>query len=720
MSIVSHVSGTSRATSFNLASLLSPRAIAIVGAVEDPKRPGGQPVMTLSKFGYQGKIYPVNPKYSTIQGLACYPDISSVPADCEVALIALPSQGIPEAITQCGQAGIPFAVILSAGFGEVGNAELQARLVQAIQSSGVRVVGPNCTGILNLKDSVFNGFGAGFRNPNLKRGSVAMVTQSGGFGYSVLAFAEHEGIGFNALISTGNEVDLNSLDMIAYLLECADVEVVVCYMEGVKDGQRLRQLGQRALELRKPIVIWKVGNTGQGAKAALSHTANLTASYSLYQAVFEEGGFVEIDDVYDLVDVVSAFRGKRLPAGNRVGVLTTSGGAGVLLADRCEQHGMVIAGLEEATRAHLRTLAPGFAIIENPVDLSAGVAQNPAAFNEATQVLLDDPNIDSVIVRSFPGADQEAWAEGLCRIAQNSQKPILVSLSGLALNSKKASDALERQGIACFATPGRAVRGAKALADYATKLTRYARVAEDRVGSRVELDLASDALALSERQSKASLAAYGIAVVKEVAIALDALDAPCPVLPDFPVVVKVDSSDVPHKTEAGAVKVGVRDWACVQSSAREILASTRNFNPAARIDGVLVQEMAKGLELIVGSVNDPVFGPYILLGMGGILAEVIQDTTIAFAPFGLDTAREMIGKIKGAVLLRGYRGAPPSDIEALAEAIARLSWLAFDHADRIDEIDINPLFVRQQGQGVVAADCLIVKRGLPAVQPSQQ
>lgn len=697
-----------RAAAPNLMHLLSPRAIAIVGASEDPRRTGGQPVHALTEFGYRGAVYPVNPKRSLIKGLKCYPDVAAVPKPCDVALIVLPAESVPQAIEQCGRAGIPFAVVLSAGFRETGNAQLQARLDAAIESSGVRVIGPNCVGILNLRDNVFNGFGAGFRNPNLKRGPVAMVSQSGGFGYSVVAFAEHEGIGFNYMVSTGNEADLTSLDVIAHLLECPEVELVVCYMEGVSDGRRLRELGARALELRKPIVVWKVGNTERGAKAALSHTANLTANYELYQAAFREGGFVEIGDMYDLVDVALAFRGRGLPAGNRVGVLTTSGGAGVLLADRCIQSGLALAELDGRTNAALRELVPGFAALENPVDLSASLAQNADGFNEATRILLQDPNIDMAIVRSFPGAAVAAWADGLGQIADSAGKPVLVSLSGLAHKSTQAIEALDRKAIPCFATPGRTVTAAAALAGFAAKLARRKQHSIERAAQRSALDLGNGVRTLSEKESKACLAAYAIPVVKEVAIAADAIDALAALSIGFPVVVKIDSRDVPHKTEAGAVRAGVRDLAELKLSAREVIAAARRFKPDARLDGVLVQEMARGIEMIVGSVNDPVFGPYVVLGMGGIFSEVIRDTAMRYAPFGVETAREMIAEIKAARILRGYRGDRPYDIEALAQAVARLSWLVTDHADRIAELDINPLFVRHAGSGVVAADCLIV------------
>jgi acyl-CoA synthetase (NDP forming) len=710
-------SAVSGGAAIDLERLFTPRAIAVVGASEETKRPGGQAVMTLSTFGFTGQVYPVNPNHSRIQGLPCFADVGTVPKPCDVALIALPAKSVPATIEACGRAGIPYAVVLSAGFGEIGNNDLQAQLEASIEASGVRVVGPNCTGILNLKDNIFNGFGAGFRNPDLRRGGVAMVTQSGGFGYSVLAFAEHEGIGFHSMISTGNEADLNTLDMIEYLLESADVELVVCYMEGVHDGGRLRLLGQRALALQKPIVIWKVGNTIQGAKAALSHTANLTTGYDLYKEAFREGGFIEIEDVYDLIDVAQAFRGKRLPAGNRVTMLTTSGGAGVLVADRCEQHGLVMGALSAGTRDRLRELAPGFAVIENPVDLSAGVAQNAQGFNEATRLLLEDPNTDMAIVRSFPGAAEQEWAEGLAAIAKGSSKPVLISLSGLALKHAESMRALGEANLSCFATPGRVVKAAAALAQFAAKLatlgdSNISVNKNSRPVPRQTLNIGASPRTMGERESKIFLGSYGIPIVQEWAIALDQIDGTPPSGIIFPVVVKIDSHDVPHKTEAGAVRIGVGSESDLRRNAQEIIAATLRYKPDARVEGILVQEMAQGLEVIMGCVNDPVFGPYVLFGMGGVFSEVIRDTTLAFAPFGVAAAHSMIQRIKGAKLFEGYRGAPARDVEALADALSRLSWLAYDHADRIAEIDVNPVFVGAVGEGVRAADALIVTRGV--------
>lgn len=691
----------------DLTHLLNPRAIAVIGASDDAKRIGGQPVYGLKNYGYRGSIYPVNPTRTEVQGLPSFADIRKVPQPCDVALIALPADKVADVVLHCGEANVPYAVVLSAGFAELGRRDLQDRLAEAAKRSGVRVVGPNCTGLLNLKDSVFSGFGAGFRNPKLRRGPVAMITQSGGFGYSVVAFAESEGVGFSHMLATGNEVDLTSLDLMEHLLEDDGVEVVVCYMEGIRDGRRLRRIGQRALEVGKPIVIWKVGNTEKGSRAALSHTANLTSSYAMYKAAFDEGGFIEIADTYDLVDVVRAFQRRRLPAGNRVGIMTTSGGAGVLLTDRCEEQGLTVPELSDATAQTLRELGGGFAAVENPVDLSAKLAGDPVAFNDATRILLEDPNIDMTIIRSFAGTASDVWATGLAALLEKQSKPVLVTLSGLASHSAAAVATMEAHGIPCYPTPGRTVCGAAALALFAGKVKRHAERGPYRAPAVAStLSLPTGRQVLSERASKAVLQGYGIPVVGEVALREQDIDALKDLPFGFPVVVKIDSADIPHKTEAGGVRVGVTGIEAVRDAAREVIASARRHDPQARIDGVLVQQTASGTELIVGGVNDPIFGPYVMIGLGGIFSEVMKDTAMRYAPFDEATVRAMLSSLRGRKLLEGYRGMPACELGPLASVVSTVSSLMVSEADRIAELDINPLFVQPDGT-VLAADCLI-------------
>lgn len=696
----------------DLSRFLNPRGVAIVGVSSDPGRIGGQGLRLLTDFGYQGRIYPVNPKYTEVKGLPCYPDLASVPQPCDVALIAVAAQHVPGAIEQCGKAGIPFALVLSSGFSEIGGEgkALQDRLVAAARKANVRMVGPNCLGLLNLKDSARIGFGGTSQLTSLKPGPMAMVTQSGGFGFGVVSAAAYFGVGCNYAISTGNEADLTLLDWVADLIERPEVEIVVAFMEGVNEGRRLIEIGERALELGKPILAWKVGNTAAGSQAATSHSARLSSGYELYRAAFRAGGFVEIRDVEDLIDISKAFLIRKLPAGNRVGVLTLSGGAGVLLADRCVEQGLELPALTGATQEKLSKTLVSFASFANPIDATAhGYNDNFASYGEAVRLVLADPNIDQVVARVPRGKSARPWSEKLLPTLRGTDKPLILNWPTAPDDNGDVLAWLEEQGVPCILGAGRAVQALAALTDFSRKrrayLQRRGRIFQ-RVVARQALNLPDGPATLGEHRSKQILQRYGVPVVREALLQPAAIEALTAAPLTFPLAVKIESPDLPHKTEAGAVRLGVPDLPGLKQAAREVLASAKKHKPDARIDGILVQEMASGTEVIVGAVNDPSFGPTVTFGLGGIFTELIKDVTHRFAPFDAAAAREMILEVKGAALLNGYRGRAALDVAALADALARVSQLVADHADRIAEIDVNPLFVRESG--VVAADALIV------------
>lgn len=680
-------------------------------------RIGGQPLKLLTEFGYAGRVYPVNPKYSEIKGLPCYPAITAVPRPCDVALIALAAPLVPAVIAQCGEAGVPFALVLSAGFSEVGDEgkALQEKLLAAAREHGVRVVGPNCLGLMNLVDRVRIGFGGTMQLKTLKAGSIAMVTQSGGFGFGVAAIACYYGLGFNYIISTGNEADLTTLDWIADLIERPEVEIVTVFMEGITNGRRLIAIGERALELGKPVLVWKVGNTDVGSRAATSHTARMTAGYALYRTAFRAGGFVEIRDVDDLIDICKVFRARRLPAGKRVAVLTLSGGAGVLLADRCVEHGLELPELSAATQEKLKTILVSFASAANPIDATAhGYNDNFASYSRALREVLADPRIDMAIARVPRGSAARPWAEGLMEVLRESDKPLVLNWPTAPDDNGEVMAYLERHHVPCILAPGRAVHALAALSDFAARKRAFRPPAAKtlpRLVAPQKLQLPAAAITLGEHHSKQLLKAYGVPVVEQVLMQAADIEALTRCSLPFPLAVKLESPDIPHKTEAGVVRLDVRDLDGLKRAVRDIMAAAGHHHPHARIDGVLLQQMAKGFEVIVGAVNDPCFGPVVAFGIGGVHTELMKDVTYRFAPFDVAAAKAMIAEIKGAALLTGYRGQPALDIEALAEVLARVSLLATDHAERIAEIDINPLFVRPAGHGVAAADALIVLKG---------
>lgn len=709
--------------------LLHPRGIAIVGASPETHRIGGQPVHALKEFGYAGGIYPVNPKYSELQGLPCYADIAQVPKPCDIALMCVPARAVADAVRACGRAGIPVAIVLSAGFREIGapGMSMQAELDAAIAESGVRVIGPNCQGMLSPNGAVYCGFGAPFMVSHDAGGSVAMVTQSGGFGYAVMGLSEADGVGFNHVISTGNEADVSTLDLIELLLDHAPTRMIAVYMEGVKDGRRLNQLGRRALEINKPILVWKVGNSRAGRIAAASHTANLSAPAELYRMAFRQGGFVELDDVADLVDISAAFTMPRRPQGRRVAVISISGGAGVLLADLCDAHGLELPALSPETLQQLRELLPEFSSLLNPIDVTAQIFNDFTIFNRVVAAVAGDPMIDQLVIvmASIAGSSAERLASEIAALAQSMGKPVFVISSALPTRAVRAREILRDAGVPVYPTPGRAALGMAAVTEFemrrrrfdapkvALKASRPPRVdrsiLESISGVLVNRsDPESGSCSLGERRSKSIVSACGLQVVDEVALSVD--DVRAGRLPQifWPAVVKLESPDLPHKTEAGAVRIGVASADALVAAVTEMLASVQHVAPHARIDGVSVQRMASGIEMIVGTLRDPYFGPVVLVGSGGVMAELYKDVAIRFAPVTEDEALEMIQETRSAVLFHGYRSAPPADIAALAAVISRISWLAADHQDLVSEIDINPVFVGPAGSGAVVADALVV------------
>lgn len=712
MTVLDKAEPAVRNRELDLDRLFEPRGIAVVGASENMGRIGGQPIFALTEFGYAGGIYPINPKYPEIKGLRCYPSLADVPDPCDVALIAVPAKAVPGAIVDCGQRGIAFAVVLSAGFREVrGGAEMQRQLDEAIATSGVRVVGPNCQGLLNIEKDVYCGFGAPFQYRHPNAGSVALVTQSGGFGYAVLGLAEAAGLGFNCVVSTGNEADIDTLDLIDYLLDRESVDVVATYMEGVRDGRRLLALGEKARRLGKPIAVWKVGNSRTGKAAAASHTANLSAGYELYRAAFRHPGFVAVRDVDDLVDVAKGFLHRRPPKGNRVGVISISGGAGVLLADRCEELGLALPSLSESSLAELRTFMPEFASIANPIDVTAQIFNELPMFRRVLGTVLADPQIDQVIVynASIQGATAERLANELADIAKQTDKPMLIGSSAPPGKATAALEILAKANLPCFPTPGRAAAAAAALNVFWSRNAAPAgRSSTARTVAKAKIHASRGAL--SEHDSKRALQAYGIPVVREVLLEVErVLELTVPPLP-FPLVAKVDSPDLPHKSEAGAVRVNITSMEGLKQAVREMVASAQRYRPGAKVSGISIQEMASGMEILAGAVNDPFFGPVVVFGLGGVFTEVLHEVVHEFAPFDEETARGMIMQSRGAVLFHGVRGMPALDLDATASLLSRLSWLIADHADHVSEIDVNPVFVRPQGQGVVAADALVIMR----------
>ncbi len=690
--------------------LYNPRGIAVIGASADLSRISGQPIAALKNAGYKGGIYLVNPKYQELHGLTCYPAAAAIKQPCDLALIAVPSNGVAAAVRDCGAAGIPFAIILTAGFREAGieGRKLEAELAKAGKDSGVRFIGPNCQGAMSIPSRMWCVFGSVSYETELRQGAVSCAFQSGGFGYAVVNLAEAQGIGFRHIVSSGNETDIAMPELLSDFLDDAGTKLAFAYMEGTPDARQLLDVGRKSLETGKPVLIWKGAQTEAGTKAAASHTANLTGNYDLYRAAFRQSGLIEVHDVEEIVDIAKVFAQGRLPKGRAIGVLSISGGSGIVFADRAIKEGLTLPSFSPQTVAALKAIIPSFGSSENPADTTAGVFNDPTLFTKTLEIVLADPAIDqvSILLASISGDAATKACQAIADAAASTYKPLNVVWSGRKAKSEAAWALLENANIPFITTPVRMARAAAVLANFAMDRQRLLpRTAPPPLKPR-SLNLPVGPATLSEVESKAVLTAFGIPLTREVLVPPGADPVSATADLKWPRAVKIVSRDIAHKTEAGGVQLGLDTPDKLKAAAAEIVASATAYEPGAKIDGVLVSEMAHGVEALIGVVNDDGFGPAVTFGLGGIFTEALQDVTFRIAPFGIETAREMIGELRGAKLFDGYRGAPPADKEALARALVDVSRMAMALAPRLKEMDINPLFVGPDG--VVAADALIV------------
>ena len=691
--------------------LFHPRGIAIIGASADPGRIGGHTIRALKAAGYKGGIFPINPKYPEVNGVPCLPHVSAITAPCDLAVVAVPAPAVAQAIRDCGKAGIKGAVILTAGFREAGPAgqALEVELKRAVAESGVRVIGPNCQGMLSVHDRVWAAFGSPTEETGLRAGSVSCTFQSGGFGFAIVNLAEAQGLGFRYSVSTGNEVDITTPELLSAFLDDPGTSLAVAYLEGTPDARQFLDIGRKSLELAKPVLVWKAATTDAGAKAAASHTANMTGSYDLYRAAMRQSGIIEVDDVEPIVDVAKLFAQQRLPRGKAIGVLSISGGSGIVFADRAIRLGLTLPRFSETTLAALRKIIPSFGSAENPADVTAGIFNDMSLFTSTLDIVLADPGLDqlSILLASIGGRPAQRAAEAIAAASAKTDKPVHVAWSGRRQQSEEAAAILEAANVPFLTTPVRLAQAAAVLARFADDrrrlLPRKAPAAKMPKG----LALPAGAVTLNEAESKAVLRAFGVPVAHEVLVADPGAAAAAIEELSGPFAVKIVSRDIAHKTEAGGVMLSVAK-ADVADAARTVMANAAKAVPGARIDGVLVSEMAQGLEVLIGVVNDPNFGPAVALGLGGVLAEVLEDVTHRIAPFDIETARDMIAELRAARLFDGYRGKPAADKEALAQALVAVSLMAASLGPRLAEMDINPVFVGPPGHGLTAADALIV------------
>lgn len=700
-----------------LAPFFNPKSIAIIGASENIMKPGGRPISALLSKGYGGKIYPVNPFRESIGGLKCYPSVTDIPDDVEMAIISIVADKTYPVLEECAAKGVRAAVVFTSGFAETGPGGLaeQQRLTGLARKTGMRILGPNCLGIVNTNNGVMASFAFIVDLPPAEPRVLGFVSQSGGFGSVIYAAALAGGVGFNYFISVGNEADLEFTDFLEYMVHDPGTRLAGGYLEGARDGDKLRRVAEEALRREKPILIMKSGRSSAGSRAAASHTGSLAGSDRVYDAFFRQTGIIRIDHYKDLIAFAPVFQTGRMPAGRKTAIIATSGGAGVALTDLCESLGLNVIPLSKKTREKMDSFLPSFASTHNPIDLTAAFLQEPELLPLILRALCEDPEVDIIVGSlNFPVPGDHPVVRQIIDIYRETAKFMLISpfrLPGASV--EPAVTELEKAGLPMISETVDAVRAVSNLVAYSENLKKRKSVmyqVHHPALPRPDLTgLLIPGESLGESGAKKILEKYGIPVTRQRLASTPEEAVSLAREIGYPVALKIDSPDIPHKTEAGGLKLGINNDEGVLSAFAEIIGNAKRYSPGARINGVSVQEMLpEGVEVIVGVTRDPVFGPTVMFGLGGIFVEVLKDVSFRIAPVSPGDACDMIEEIKGSAILKGVRGKPPVDTRAIADVILKVSSLADDYRDIIEEIDINPLLVYPEG--VKAADAMLVVR----------
>lgn len=711
----------------DLNALLWPNTVAVIGASPDPHIIRGRIMNMLGCHPFPGTIYPISRSHDEINGLKTYKSVADVPEKVDLAIMVIPAANVPDALEECGANGVRGAMIISSGFaeetGETGDA-LQDRIREIALRYDMAISGPNSEGFSNLLAPLCATFSPTMDDPGTAlvteardSGFIGVTGQSGGIGYSFYDRGRPKELPFSYVVTTGNEACLSGIDFVDFMLEDGRTEVFVMFMEDVKDPAKFRVVAEKALRAGKPIIVTKIGRSDAGKRAAQSHTAALTGSHAAYEAMFRRYGIVEGRDSEEIVDIAggfSHFRNK-LPLGKRVGIVTGSGGGGGWMADTCSAAGLEVPELDAATRATIDVHLPAFGTSQNPVDGTAQAIRK-VGYGAMAGMVEKSPVVDSVIVvtsaRNAAGYDRER--ENLLRVAKESGKPILFCTYTLPRAPSPAL--LNEVGIPLYSNMRNCARTVEAMADYRALRERFlkAPVIDTKKGkppaaARTLLDAGGKVLC--EYEAKRLLQAYDIPAggdhlaetADAAAAAVDAIDGPA--------ALKLQSPDILHKTEAGAVALGVETPDAARAAFDDLTARGRAYDADADIRGVLVEPMAaSGREMILGVHRDDVFGPMLMVGFGGIYVEVLKDVISVPAPTNEAEARDAILRLKGAPLLAGVRGEPAADVDALVDLMVKLSRFAGDFAEDIAEVDLNPVLVHPQGEGISVLDALVIRR----------
>jgi acetyl coenzyme A synthetase (ADP forming)-like protein len=690
--------------------LFNPSSIAVIGASQDPRKVGHAVLDNLKKYDFRGGLFPVNPAGGDILGLKAYPKLADIGREIDLAIIAIPARVVPDALAECALAGITAAVVLSAGFKEAGKEGtlLEEQLKKISSERRIRVLGPNCLGLINTQNSM----NATFAADMLSKGKIAFFSQSGAMGIAIMDWAIGNGIGFSKFISLGNKADLSEIDFIEYFMNDPGTDLILGYIEDVVDGRRFMEVAQKATRA-KPVILLKSGGTEAGARAASSHTGALAGSDVAFDAAFRQTGVMRAQGVQDLFDTALAFAEGKIPAGNGLLVITNAGGPGIIAADTAERLGVE---LPHMTRDSIQAIAqklPPNATIFNPVDVigDATSVRYAAVLEQAAH----DPNVDGILVILTPQAmtDLEATADVVVETSKKTSKPIIASFMGEA-RVHSAVQRLKSGSIPNFSYPELAVKSFKRLTDY--RAWRDYTPDEllscwynfDAAHETVSSVLKAGIYQVGEGEAMQILTYYGFQFPRRALAKTSREAAGIASKIGFPAVMKISSPDILHKTDVGGVRVNIKTPGEAEDAFTEITSNARRIMPGAFVKGVMVSEMISGgREVILGVTYDRTFGHMIMFGLGGIYVEILKDVSFRIVPVPRRDALAMVNEIRTAGLLRGARGERPADIDAIASSIVNLSCLVSDFPE-IRELDINPLMVREKG--AVALDARIIFR----------
>jgi acyl-CoA synthetase (NDP forming) len=711
----------------NIGALLSPKTVAVIGAAPAGQGLRGRILETMLGHPYKGRIYPISRSHAEVQGLRAYPAIADCPEAIECAVLIIPGKFVADELERCGKAGVKAAIILSSGFAEETGGEgarMQDEIRAVARRYGMAVTGPNCEGHASTGAAFCPTFSPAVAPgcpPLVPAGAgrerISVIAQSGGMGFAFYDRGRPKEMAFDYVVTTGNEACLETFDLVEHLIDAGETDAFCLLIEDIKTPETFKRAAEKALRAGIPLIVNKIGKTDAGARAAASHTAALAGSYASFQALSARYGLVEGNHTEEMVDIAQGFLAwkGRMPKGRRIGICTGSGGGGGWMADACMGAGLEVPTLDSATRARIDPLLPPYGTSQNPVD---GTAQAIREIGYAGMAgfLESSPVIDGVVcvMSARSAVHLEHEAEKLAELKARSSKPIM--MWSYTLPAQRSVEIVTGAGFPFFTNMQSCVSTLRHMADWQARRERFLAVQDIRTTpasakESVAAGLAKAGPVLSEAASKPLLQAYGLAVGARESLATtrDAAIAAASAI-GGPVALKVQSPDILHKTEAGAVALGATSADEVAAAYDRILASAKAYKSSANVEGVLVQAMAKkGREVILGINRDPHFGPMLMLGLGGIHVEVLKDVAFAPVPVSRSDAEALIGRLKGAALLGPVRGQPAADKAALADMIVKLSELAADHAETIAEIDLNPVIVHPEGEGATIADALIVK-----------